>query len=162
MTDIPLHEHVVAVFQKGAPTGPAVRHLRLWLADCAERTLPLYARINPDDTRLSDAVDAMRAVAEGNAPRGDLRRAVLRIDEIRMPGEVEDRPAWLAVVAVRETGALFSFADGRGSPHEVLNAMHSCATAIAEPKPAWERTQAYTEETWRQASLLADRMATVA
>jgi immunity protein 5 of polymorphic toxin system len=43
------------------------RKLRLLAADCAEDVLPLFLKVRPNDTRITDCIDVARRFAEGQA-----------------------------------------------------------------------------------------------
>jgi hypothetical protein len=49
------------------------RVLAGWAADCAERTLPLFEVQAPNDARPREAIDGLRAFAQGKARIGKLR-----------------------------------------------------------------------------------------
>ena len=73
--------------------------LAVWAADCAERTLPLFETVAPDDTRPRDAIDGARAFARGELRIGPARS--LSIAAHAAAREVGD-PA--AVAAARAAG----------------------------------------------------------
>jgi len=50
--------------------------IRLWAADCAERVLPIFLKVRPDDSRPADAIKAARQFARGEI--GDAARDAAR------------------------------------------------------------------------------------
>lgn len=55
----------------------ALRSLGSWAADCAERALPIYEKIHPDDSRPREALEAIRTFAAGGKRTRQLRVAAL-------------------------------------------------------------------------------------
>lgn len=49
------------------------RLVGLWVADCAERVLPLFEAKAPGDARPREAIAGIRAFARGETPKGQLR-----------------------------------------------------------------------------------------
>ena len=55
---------------------PAVeRRVRLWLADCATRVLPIFYKVFPADLRPAQAIEAARAFANGKISAKELAAA---------------------------------------------------------------------------------------
>jgi hypothetical protein len=75
-----------------------LRHLALWAADCAERSLPVFDAKAPGDNRPQEAIAAARAFA-----RSGIRTASLR------------KVAWAALAAAREVGDPAAAAAGRAA-----------------------------------------------
>jgi hypothetical protein len=75
------------------------RTLAVWAADCAERTLSLFERQAPGDTRPRDAIEGLRAFARGEMRIGPVR--TLSAQAHAAAREVAD-PA--AVAAARAAG----------------------------------------------------------
>ncbi len=75
------------------------RTLAPWAADCAERTLPLFLAVAPDDPRPREAIDGARAFA-----RGELRIGVARELAARAHAAARDVTDPAAVAAARATG----------------------------------------------------------
>lgn len=55
----------------------ALRSLGSWAADCAERALPIYEAIHPDDSRPRAALEAIRTFAAGGKRTRQLRVVAL-------------------------------------------------------------------------------------
>jgi len=91
--------HTKATFEL---TLDALRALGSWAADCAERALPIYEEIHPDDSRPRAALEAIRTFAAGGKRTQQLRVA-----------------------------ALAAFAAARETPSVVLNAPAATAAARA-------------------------------
>lgn len=53
------------------------RLLAIWAADCAERVLPYFEKMHPEDDRPRKAIEAARAWARGDLPMVEARRAAL-------------------------------------------------------------------------------------
>ncbi len=53
------------------------RVIGLWVADCAERVLPLFEARAPSDTRPREALEAIRAYAAGEGRTAQLRSLAL-------------------------------------------------------------------------------------
>ena len=49
------------------------RLVGLWVADCAERVLPMFEATAPSDTRPREAIEGIRAFARGETRTGPLR-----------------------------------------------------------------------------------------
>ncbi|HBG69446.1 MAG: hypothetical protein A2W93_15280 [Bacteroidetes bacterium GWF2_43_63] len=86
--------------------------LALWAADCAERVLPLFADLNPDDTRPSLAIAAVRVWASGQMSVGEARKS-----------------AFAAHAAARESGSTAAAAVARSCGHAAATA-HVAGHAI--------------------------------
>ena len=74
-------DDLVWVAAAQARKDPAVeRRLRLWLADCAARVLPIFYKVAPSDLRPAQAIEAARAFANGEVSdaAGDAARAAAR------------------------------------------------------------------------------------
>jgi hypothetical protein len=48
---------------------------RLFAADCAERVLPLFEKVRPNDTRVRDCIEVVRSFALGRATQAELYAA---------------------------------------------------------------------------------------
>lgn len=75
------------------------RTLAVWAADCAERTLSLFERQAPDDTRPRDAIEGLRAFA-----RGEMRIGPVRALSAAAHAAAREVAAPAAVAAARAAG----------------------------------------------------------
>ena len=75
------------------------RVLAAWAADCAERMLPLFERMAPDDSRPRDAIDGARAFA-----RDELRLGPVRALAVAAHAAARDVGDPAAVAAARAAG----------------------------------------------------------
>ncbi len=75
----------------------SLRILGDWAADCAERALPIYERLNQADSRPRDAINGIRTFAGGGDRTAKLR--VLAMDAYRASRETNDPAASAAAQA---------------------------------------------------------------
>ena len=98
-------------------TDADLRAMGHWAADCAERVLPLFEAVAPDDARPRQAIAGIRAYAAGE-PRTAALRAL----------------AWAALAAAREVGDPAAEAAARSAAYAAATAFtHSLAT----PHQTW-------------------------
>ena len=102
------------------------RVLAAWAADCAERTLPLFEAVAPNDTRPRDAVEGLRAFARGELRVGPAR--ALSVAAHAAARDVED-PA--AVAAARAAGQAVATAHMAAHARGVVYA--AVAAGLAAP-----------------------------
>jgi hypothetical protein len=65
----------MAVWHIERPDAKDHKSLALWAAECAERVLPFFEDILPEDERLRKAIEAARAWARGALPMTKAREA---------------------------------------------------------------------------------------
>lgn len=126
------------------------RLVAAWAADCAERVLPLFERVAPDDPRPRGAIARTRAFARGELDAaGEIRR---RFEAGRAAGGLAD-PA--AVAAARAAG------QAAGVAHMGAHALGAAAYAArAVQLAAADRPDAAAEEIgWQLAAVAADARA---
>jgi hypothetical protein len=103
------------------------RVLAVWAADCAERTLSLFERQAPTDSRPRDAIDGVRAFARGELRIGPAR--ALSVAAHAAAREVGDPAAVAAARAAGHAAATAHMAaHARGAP-----AYAAKAAALAAP-----------------------------
>lgn len=83
----------------------ALRALGSWAADCAERALPIYEEIHPDDSRPRAALEAIRTFAAGGK-----RTQQLRVAALAAFAAARDTPNPAAAAAARAAGLAASSA----------------------------------------------------
>jgi hypothetical protein len=80
------------------------RIVAAWAADCAERVLPLFERVSPDDARPRDAIARARAFARGELDAaGEIRR---RFVAGRAAADVSDPAAAAAARAAAQAAGV--------------------------------------------------------
>jgi hypothetical protein len=130
------------------------RALAPWVADCAERVLPLFEERAPGDRRPRDAIDGIRAFARGERRIGELR--ALAVGAHAAARSVED-PA--AVAAARAAGHAAATAHmgshARGVPAYAAIAARfaasgDAATAVAEVRWALDNAAPEVREILRR------------
>lgn len=88
------------------------RVIGLWASDCAERVLPLFESVAPDDTRPREAIEAIRAYARGGKRTAGIRSA-----------------CWAAYASARDCGDSAASASARAAGLAAASAyMHAQAT----------------------------------
>lgn len=119
------------------------RVLALWAADCAERTLPLFERQAPTDTRPREAIDGLRAFAAGEMRIGPVR--ALAAAAHAAAREVGDPAAVAAARAAGQAAAVAHMAaHARGVAYAALAAGLAAPNdpnAIAD-EASWQLRQA--------------------
>jgi hypothetical protein len=130
----------------------ARRVLATWAADCAERTLPVFAAQAPGDSRPRDAIDGARAFARGELRIGPVRTlAVAAHAAARVVGE----PA--ATAAARAAGHAAAVA------HMASHARGVAYAAIAAGLAAPGDPDAVANEArWQQGHLTPEASALLA
>ncbi len=113
------------------------RVLAGWVADCAERVLPLFQARAPHDPRPRDAIDGVRAFA-----RGELRIGPVRALAAGAHAAARDVGDPSAVAAARAAGhaaaTAHMAAHARGVP-----AYAAIAAGLAEPADPNARAEAF-------------------
>ncbi|MBH0130229.1 putative immunity protein [Salinibacterium sp. NK8237] len=88
---------------KWANPEPSIHHaVALWAADCAERALPIFEELRPDDGRPRAAIAALRAWELGQIPMTACRTAAFAAHAAARDASGADSPA--AVAAARAAG----------------------------------------------------------
>lgn len=115
------------------PPGPLTlpeddrRVVAAWSASCAERTLPLFERLAPDDIRVREAIDGARAFA-----RGELRVGPARALAAQAHAAARSVPDPAATAAARAAGHAVAVAHMAG---HALGAPAYAARAAAMANP---------------------------
>lgn len=122
----------------GDRSHPAVPELTNWAIACAERLLPLFASIRPNDTRVTRALGTALAALRGEATTGAVRAA-----------------AFECHAAARDAGGGPPTAAARACAHAVATVL---ATEHAR-EIAWYTTKAIPDEDARWAELQWQRAA---
>jgi hypothetical protein len=87
----------MTVRQPERPEAKDHQSLAFWAADCAERVLPLFEDILPEDDRPRKAIEAARAWARGELPMTKARQAAFAAHAAARSTNIE--PARLAARA---------------------------------------------------------------
>ncbi|HEY3559962.1 MAG TPA: hypothetical protein VGL05_20980 [Kribbella sp.] len=115
-----------------------LRQLSLWTADCAERALPLFEVVAPDDRRPRDAIDVVREFGAGGKRTKAIRTAAWAA--LKAAGEIADPAAEAAArAAVGAAGSayLHPFAAATQVKHIVAAAQYAAyAQELATGDPA--------------------------
>ncbi|TDW18007.1 putative immunity protein [Kribbella kalugense] len=83
-----------------------LRQFSLWSADCAERALPLYEAVAPDDRRPREAIEVVREFGAGGNRTKAIRTAAWAA--LKAAGEVDDPAAEAAArAAVAAAGSAY-------------------------------------------------------
>ena len=107
------------------------RVLAVWAADCAERTLPLFERIAPNDPRPRQAIEGTRAFA-----RDELRIGPVRALAVAAHAAARDVGDPAAVAAARAAGHAAAVAHMGSHARGVAYA--AIAAGLAVPEDAAE------------------------
>ncbi|NIK55596.1 putative immunity protein [Kribbella shirazensis] len=115
-----------------------LRHLSLWTADCAERALPIYEAVAPDDRRPRDAIEIVREFGSGGKRTKAIRTAAWAA--LKAAGEIADPAAEAAArAAVGTAGSayLHPFAAATQVKHIVASAQYAAyAQELATGDPS--------------------------
>jgi hypothetical protein len=95
------------------------RLLAAWAADCAERVLPLFGAMAPDDTRPRDGIARTRAFSRGEVDAADMIRR--RFETGRAAAPVRDPAA---------RAAAFAAGQASGVAHMGAHALGAAAYAV--------------------------------
>ncbi|MDX3007009.1 hypothetical protein PWY87_35435 [Kribbella solani] len=103
-----------------------LRELSLWTADCAERALPVFEAVAPDDRRPRDAIEAVREFGAGGNRTKAIRTGAF--GALKAAGEMVDPAAEAAArAAVGAAGSayLHPFAAATQVKHIVAAAQYA-------------------------------------
>ncbi|WP_432884446.1 putative immunity protein [Kribbella sp. CA-245084] len=118
-----------------------LRQLSLWSADCAERALPLYEAVTPDDRRPREAIEVAREFGAGGNRTKAIRTAAW--GALKAAGEVDDpaaEAAARAAVAAAGSAYLHPLAAATQVKHTVGAAQYAAYAhelAGREPLVSW-------------------------
>jgi hypothetical protein len=115
-----------------------LRRLSLWTADCAERSLPVFEAVAPDDRRPRDAIEVVREFGAGGKRTKAIRTAAFAA--LKAAGEMDDPAAEAAArAAVGAAGSayLHPFAAATQVKHIIAAAQYSAyAQELATGDPS--------------------------
>ncbi|MEU8222957.1 putative immunity protein [Kribbella sp. NPDC048915] len=115
-----------------------LRQLSLWTADCAERAVPLYEAVAPNDPRPREAISAVREFGTGGPRTKTIRTAAFAA--LKAAGAMDDPAAEAAArAAVGAAGSayLHPFAAATQVKHIVASAQYAAyAHELAAGDPA--------------------------
>lgn len=132
----------------------AHRRLAIWAADCAERVLPVFERMSPEDDRPRKAIEAARSWARTGVFRmADVRKASLAAHAAAH--EVEENDA--ARSAARSAGQ--AVATAHVPRHAVAAAVYAATAVRYAANPSDADSAILKERRWQYEHLLelADR-----
>ncbi|MGB5932104.1 MAG: putative immunity protein [Anaerolineae bacterium] len=115
------------------------KSLALWAADCAERVLPFFEDILPEDDRPRNAIEAARAWARGELPMTKAREAAFAAHAAARNTNIE--PARLAARATGHAAATAHVADhARYAANYAVKAVTAASadTAAIETERDWQ------------------------
>jgi hypothetical protein len=101
-----------------------LRHIALWAADCAERSLPVFEAKAPNDTRPREAITAIRAFARSGKRTAYLRKVAWAA--LAAAREVDD-PAAAAAARAACTAAASAYTHPIATPHQVNHVLSPAA-----------------------------------
>ncbi len=114
------------------------RQLASWAADCAERVLPYFENLYPDDDRPCKAIEAARAWA-----RGDLRMTDARQAAFASHAAARDADNAAARLAARAAG------HAAATAHVASHAPHAAAYAVKAVAAIEDTGRALAENDWQ-------------
>ena len=124
-----------------------------WAADCAERVLPTFEEIYPEDARPRKAIEACRTwVRTGVFKMSDIRGASLAAHAAARQAKGNDSDA--ACFAARAAGQAVATAH---VPQHAFGGAYYALKAIAAADPAYAESRVAAEHNW-QIQLIPERL----
>jgi hypothetical protein len=113
------------------------RLLAAWAADCAERVLPLFGAVAPDDTRPRDGIARTRAFSRGEVDAADMIRR--RFETGRAAAPVRDPAARAAAFAAGQaSGVAHMGAHALGAAAYAVRAAGHARPGADDDEVAWQ------------------------
>jgi Imm-5 like putative immunity protein len=123
------------------------RSLAIWAADCAERVLPFFEKVNTKDNRPRKAIEACRIWVRTDVFKmADIRGASLAAHAAAR--EAKENPA--ACFAARAAGQAVATAH---IPQHAFGAAYYALKAIAAANPAGAEAKTAKERNWQSRRL---------
>ena len=124
------------------PEPPIHYAIALWAASCAERALPIFEELRPDDERPRAAIAALRAWERGSVPMTACRTAAFAAHAAARDATEAAAPA--VVAAARAAGQACAVAHMfNHSPHAATYAakaigLHGSGKTARDDERAWQ------------------------
>ncbi|MFI6729839.1 hypothetical protein NRF20_43230 [Streptomyces sp. R-74717] len=127
------------------------RKMAAWAADCAERVLPFFERVHPEDERPRKAVEACRKWVETGVFRmADIRRASLDAHAAARAVKAADDAACFAARAAGQAVATAHV------PQHAFGGSYYALKSLAATDREQAETLATTEREWQAQQLPED------